>query len=307
MPLIVAAIRSPAYGRVAKRLVYTSLAFVAIYSIQPHKEARFIFYVVPPLTAAAALGASALTTIYPTKERDDSREVKKKLTSALITVSILATSVASAGMLLASSLNYPGGEALAALQEIIRTDGHSPINNDSSLVTIHADVLSCMTGVTLFGVAAGDNVPTRHNFVKDAEIVVAGSDEDDGKPSAWLMLDKTEDDSVLIDPNFWLRFDYLLMEDDKAAKGGQWETVAVVEGLSGLQILRPGLASEESEPVGIKRVGRGARINELRDWVRRMTGGWWAGPRMAPKIRIMKRVKDAAAVEGVTKKTMATA
>lgn len=307
IPLIVTALRSPAYGRIAKRLVYTSLGFVAVYSIQPHKEARFIFYVVPPLTAAAALGASILTTSHPTKARDDSRQTQKKLSSALIALSVLATSVASAGMLLASSLNYPGGEALAALQQIIRADGHSPINNDSSLVTVHADVLSCMTGVTLFGVAGGDNVPTRHNFVTDADIVVAGSDEDDGKPSAWLLLDKTEDDSVLADANFWLRFDYLLMEDEKAVKGGQWETVAVVEGLSGVQILRPGLAAPESEPAGVKRVGRGARVNELRDFMRQFTGGWWAGPRMAPKIRIMKRVKDAVVVEGAAKKSMATA
>lgn len=308
IPLVVVALRSPAYGRIAKRLVYTSLAFVAIYSIQPHKEARFIFYVVPPLTAAAALGASTLTTSHPTKVRDDGRETRKKLTSALIGLSILATSVASAGMLVASSLNYPGGDALAALHEIIRAEGHSPMSNDSSLVTIHADVLSCMTGVTLFGVAGGDNVPTRHNFMRDAEIVVAGGDGDDGRPSAWLMLDKTEDDSVLADPNFWPRFDYLLMEDDKVVKGGQWETVAVVEGLSGVQVLRPGARPEEDGSLaGVKRVGRGARVNEWRDWARQFTGGWWAGPRMAPRIRIMRRINDAVAIEGIKKQSMATA
>lgn len=307
IPLIVVALRSPAYSRIAKRLVYTSLAFVAIYSIQPHKEARFIFYVVPPLTAAAALGTSILTTSHSTKDKVRDRDAQKELTSALIALSVLATSVASAGMLLASSLNYPGGEALAALQELIRADGHSPTNSDSSLVTVHADVLSCMTGVTLFGVAGGDNVPTRHNFVTETDIVVAGSDEDDGQPSSWLMLDKTEDESVLADPNFWLRFDYLLMEDDKVVQGGQWETVAVVEGLSGVQILRPGREPEESEPVGAKRVGRGARVNQVRDLVRRFTGGWWAGPRMVPKIRIMRRVQDAVVVDGAPKKSMATA
>lgn len=307
IPLILVALRSPAYGRIAKRLVYTSLAFVTVYSIQPHKETRFIFYVIPPLTAAAALGAAVLTTSHPAKDKARDQETQKKLTSVLLALSILATSVASAGMLLASSLNYPGGEALAALQDLIRADGHSPGNNDSSLVTVHADVLSCMTGVTLFGVAGGDNVPTRHNFVTEADVVVAGSDEDDGQPSAWLMLDKTEDADVLADPNFWLRFDYLLMEDDKVVQGGQWETVAVVEGLSGVHILRPGRESEEAEPVGVPRVGRGARVHQVRDVVRRFTGGWWAGPRMAPKIRIMRRVQDAVVVDGAAKKSMATA
>ena len=50
----------PALRPAANRLVIPSLLFVAIYSLQPHKEARFIFYAVPPLTAASALGANLL-------------------------------------------------------------------------------------------------------------------------------------------------------------------------------------------------------------------------------------------------------
>lgn len=313
IPLIIIALRSPAYGRIARRLVNTSLLFVAFYSFQPHKEARFIFYVVPPFTAAAALGATILTTSHPTKGGNDSRAVTRRLSTLIILASVAATTLASAGMLLASSLNYPGGEALAALHEIVRADGHSPSSGSSSIVTVHADVLSCMTGVTLFGVAGGDNVPTRHKFVTDAEVVLARSvteedeeEEEDNRPSTWLILDKTEDDSLLVDRNFWLRFDYLLMEDEKVVKGGKWETVAVVEGLSGVQILRPGSTTEESDPIGVKRVGRGARLYDLRNWVRQLTGGWWVGPRMQPKIHIMKRVKDTTSEDSVVKKITAT-
>jgi len=42
----------------AMKLVGPTMAFVSIYSLQPHKELRFIIYVVPPLTAAAAVAAS---------------------------------------------------------------------------------------------------------------------------------------------------------------------------------------------------------------------------------------------------------
>lgn len=307
---IAVALWSPAYYRVAQRLVIPNLLFVAIYSLQPHKEARFIFYVVPPLTAAAALGATALTTSAPTKDKNssnDSRAFAKKLATLLLAGSILAFSLVSIAMLFASSLNYPGGEALAALHQVISTDQSTA---GSSFVTVHADVPSCMTGVTLFGVAGGDNVPTRHNFINDAEMVVAGtSDGSDSKPSAWLMLDKTEDDAVLADPNFWLRFDYLLMENEKAVKGGQWDTVAVVEGLSGLdyEVLRPGDEPSQREPAGVRRVGRGAQFTALRDWVRKFTLGWWVGPRLAPKSRIMKRIKDVPVADRVAKETVAIA
>jgi len=30
----------------------------------------------------------------------------------------------------------------------------------------------------------------------------------------------------------------------------------------------------------------------VRDAVRGVTGGWWIGPRMEPKVRILKRVKE---------------
>ncbi|PIG86465.1 hypothetical protein AARAC_006494, partial [Aspergillus arachidicola] len=46
----------------AAYLLIPSLTFIAIYSLQPHKEWRFIVYTIPPLTAASALGASYIWT-----------------------------------------------------------------------------------------------------------------------------------------------------------------------------------------------------------------------------------------------------
>lgn len=306
VPSILVALWSPAYHRLAQRLVIPNLLFVAIYSIQPHKEARFIFYVVPPLTAAAALGFASLTTSARPKAKTDGTPANNKpalpapLITLLLVASILASFAASAGMLLASTLNYPGGDALAALNTLIQTDQSL---HASSIVAVHADVLSCMTGVTRFGVAGSSNVPTRHHFAHDndnnADVVIAGHSDSSasGAPAAWLTMDKTEDAAMLADGSFWLRFDYLLMEDEKAVTGGQWDTVAVVEGLAGIEMLKPGAEPEVCELQGVQRVGRAAQVAALRDRMRKLTGGWWVGPKLRPNIRIMKRRGASAAMD----------
>lgn len=280
IPLIVTAAYSPAYYRIVQRLVIPNLLFTAIYSIQPHKEARFIFYVVPPLTAAAALGATVITNTR-------SRSLVKRAAFYGLLASVPLSLALSAVMLLVSSLNYPGGEALAALRDMVQQDQGTV---STSVVTVHADVLSCMTGVTLFGVAMGDQPPTRHHTNTDTAsggLVVNGWGNT--TPSVSLMLDKTEDSVSLADPNFWTRFDYLLVENTSAVKGGQWDTVAVVDGFSGLEFLRPG---QTTDVKAVKSVGRGALVTDFRDWARKYTGGRWAGPKMTPQIWILKRVKE---------------
>lgn len=291
---------SPAYGRIAQRLIIPNVLFVAIYSLQPHKEARFIFYVVPPLTAAAALGASTLVNQIPARMAADEtgRRAIRNIIFCIISGSVLVTCLSSAVMLVASSLNYPGGDALAALHSMIE---HDQSTVSTSVVTVHADVLSCMTGVTLFGVAEGNGLPQHHRLAADPGVVLGGQDN---RPSVSLVLDKTEDKNILSDPNFWTKFGYLLMEDTKAVKGGNWDTVAVVESFSGPEILRPGVPHVEEEPRGVRRVGMASHVDSLRRRITELTGGWWVGPRTAPKIRIMKRVKDTATSDKVTKEAI---
>lgn len=272
LPLVALALALPGTRRQARDLVLPSLAYVAVYSLQPHKEARFVFYAVPPLTAAAALAANFVF----------SRRAKSPayaLGSLVLVLSVLASAAASAAMLVVSSLNYPGGDALAQLYAL--TAAASPP------VTVHADVLTCMTGLTLFGLnrhglplALGGRLGGRHGAA----------------PHPVLLVDRTEDALELARPAFWRTMDYALVEDP-AQPLGNWRVLGVVHGYDGIEVLRPGADEPYAPAPGPRQphrpLGLAGRVAAVRRAVRRATGGWWIGPRMTPRIHVMKRVKDA--------------
>jgi len=267
----------PALSAAAKRLAIPSLLFVAIYSLQPHKEARFIFYVVPPLTAAASLAANQIWN-------RRSKSIPSSLLALALVSSVIASFATSTAMLLLSSLNYPGGEGLSYLRNIIQSDTSS-----SPVVSVHADVLACMTGVTLFGTAIGNALPNQ----RSAEPKFVEQQRGGRAAGVSLLLDKTENAATLAQGEFWTAFDYLLMEDASKATGGKWETVAVVLGYGGVEVSKgkAGNDSGNQEMDGFV-VGKGKLVRDLKRVVTRATGGWWVGPRMVPKIHIMKRRKE---------------
>jgi len=281
--LIPTALRKLGTSPIPKLLVVPSLLFVAIYSLQPHKETRFIFYVVPPLTAAAALGADWIFT-----RRNKTRLYR--LTSHLLVLSVLASFAASIGMSVISSLNYPGGDAMFYLRRRIHhpefyqpagyDHDHDPEPRD---VRVHADVLSCMTGVTLFETSRP--ISRLADFIHNCE-----------RGDHRIILDRTEDPITLLNPNFWLQFDYVLAEDPAKVKGGEWDEVAVAAGYAGIEFLRPGMEGggdiEKAENKKLL-VRRGWLVDVLKDNIRDLTGGWWIGPRMEPRIHILRRVKGA--------------
>ncbi|KXH61201.1 Alg9-like mannosyltransferase [Colletotrichum salicis] len=286
--LIPLALAQPGTARSAAGLVIPPSLFIAIYSLQPHKEARFIFYAIPPLTAAAALGANFIF----------SRRTKSALYalgSLLLILSILGSLAASTGMLLLSSLNYPGGDALRQLHALVAA---SPAS--SSVTTVHTDVLSCMTGVTLFTQNRVGLPKNPHSRALETSLQQdsssSSSSSSGASTDAILSFDKTEEKSSLADPGFWSRFDYVLAEDAASVKGGQWETVGVVQGYAGIEVLKPGsetsYAAGDEETGESKILGRGLVVKRVRDFVRGLTGGWWVGPRMEPRIRILRRAKD---------------
>ncbi|ROT35285.1 hypothetical protein SODALDRAFT_300643 [Sodiomyces alkalinus F11] len=323
--LIPFAATHPATAPTTRALLLPGLLFVSIYSLQPHKEARFIFYVVPSFTAAAAQGANLIFA------RRTKGLFPHGLLAAIVPLSILATFAAASAILLISALNYPGGEALAHLHAIVDSSSPTPLAaTDTATATTaataaatafaddnataatsfapgpaaHADVLACMTGVTLFAQNRAGLPLLGGRTINDED--VHPLHHHDGSSPLSLDLDKTENPTVLRDPAFWSRFDYLLMQDPSHVAGGAWDTVAVVEGYAGIEMLRPGRSDDASSPdlearaPGKKReggkqdqvVGRGRVVAEVKNRVRALTGGWWIGPRMEPRIYILERVRD---------------
>ncbi|KAI0873027.1 Alg9-like mannosyltransferase family-domain-containing protein [Hypoxylon argillaceum] len=282
--LIPFALWNPGTASQARALVVPSLLFVAVYSLQPHKEARFIFYVAPPLTAAAALGANYVFA----------RRTKSLLLTAAslaISASILASLAISAALLIVSSLNYPGGEALAALKGAVASSASSS-ELDIQAASVHTDVLACMTGVTLFGQNAHrpDDAPLTYPAPHGGGVVT-------------FAFDKTEDEATLRNPRFWARFDYVLAEDPGKPRGS-WEVVGVVEGFAGVEVLRPGAGEGgdggEGGEGGHRVLGRGAVVRRVREWVRARTGGWWVGPRMEPRVYVLRRMREGEVRKAVT-------
>ncbi|OGE55200.1 hypothetical protein PENARI_c004G01455 [Penicillium arizonense] len=218
------ALRQPATRSPALALLIPSLAFVALYSFMPHKEWRFIVYVIPSLTAAAALGAAYLWT-------HRRRSFFMCWAVRVLALSVLLTGFLSNFVLLpVSAVNYPGGRALDALHSY---HGKSDLKMENGLgpgrtVNVYLGNLACQTGVTRF---------------------VQLPDE-----SGWVY-DKTEDEVVKSTSGFWDRFDYVLVEASsevgymdsdemrfrEVLPSSSWEMVYVADSFAGVSVLRPGV------------------------------------------------------------------
>ena len=260
--LIPIAIGHPATQSRCFALLLPSLAFVLTYSFLPHKEWRFIIYIIPSLTAVASVGASFIWT-------RRSRGLIYRLLAAILLLSTLASFAASAGLSMISSLNYPGGEAVLRLQRLTA--------DSQASVRVHADNLVCQTGLT--------------RFLEDRTNTTAP-----GTPR-WSF-DKTDVPAKLLDPAFWTQFDYVIAEQPERTIG-KFEVVDVVRGYAGIQLKRPGQMLDDR---GVEERFVGGRMVQLEKWeerwfevgkwARKYTGGWWPVVRMDPKLRILKRQRS---------------
>lgn len=269
------ALRQPATRQPAIPLLVPSLAFVALYSIIPHKEWRFIIYVIPSLTTAASLGAGYLWT-------HRSRSLFARIASHLLVLSTLATFLFSNLVLLpASAANYPGAHALNALH---RYHNQAAPGDDSQPhgASVYLGNLACQTGVTRF-------------LQQPAEL-------------GW-QYDKTEDEATKSLGIFWDQFDYILVEasadpeyrdSDEAQLGdalpnSRWETVETVDGFAGISVLRPGSPADgAAERKLLSMIGGQCTVDlygQVRDAVRKvLLRGWWVELQMRPKLKVLKRV-----------------
>ncbi|KAF1836684.1 hypothetical protein BDW02DRAFT_637714 [Decorospora gaudefroyi] len=256
-------------------LLIPLLGFVALYSFLPHKEWRFVLYVIPGLTGVAASGASWIWT-------RKSKSVAYAILSLALAGSVVLSFVASTAILGISSLNYPGGEALYALHNGIKHPSGQHFN-------VYFDNLACQTGVTRF----------LENH-KGPQTVLDVLEAQDTLQSRTWTYDKTEDPSALLDPMFWTKFDYVLAERPEKVIGS-WAVVHVVYGFGGVKFLKPG--EESGSPVEPLYVETSKAVTKD-DWTTRVAATWrrlegllrdsllrgyWAEVRMEPKIRILKK------------------
>lgn len=121
-------------NRRLRTLFFCSFLFVSLYSFLPHKELRFVIYVIPVFNI---VGAGACDIIW--KNRG------KSFVSSLLSVGILfhlvLNGVISTGFVFVSRQNYPGGTALMELHQM-----ESPL----APVNVHIDVHSAQTGISRF-------------------------------------------------------------------------------------------------------------------------------------------------------------
>ncbi|KAG5439216.1 hypothetical protein PCANB_001515 [Pneumocystis canis] len=153
------------YTKDTINLLIPSITFVLIYSLIPHKEWRFIIYIIPSLTLVNAIGATWICR----------RRHKSQIFMIMFFILIIATIItffASIAISLVSSLNYPGGYALKILHDFNLLEGER----------IHLDVYTRMTGATLFSQNNGKIIYDRteneaklndYNFLKTIDWAIS--------------------------------------------------------------------------------------------------------------------------------------
>ncbi|KAI5366694.1 putative GPI mannosyltransferase [Septoria linicola] len=122
-------------SHISRDILMPQVAFIALYSLLPHKEWRFIIYTIPAFTAVAAGGAGWIWT-------RKAKSTLYKIYSLLLVASTLASFAISFGILYISSLNYPGGQALWLLHKL-EPEYRVPVK-------VYLDNLACQTGVTRY-------------------------------------------------------------------------------------------------------------------------------------------------------------
>lgn len=267
------AVTSVAIRKQSLDLLVPLLAFVGLYSLLPHKEWRFIIYVIPGLTGVAAAGASWIWT-------RRAKSLVYATLSLILAVSVILSFAASTTILALSSLNYPGGAALDILH-------HELDHPNKPHLKVHFDNLACQTGVTRF-------LESHHNAQTVLDVLEA---QDTLSKRTWSY-DKTEDPVAHLDPMFWAKFDYVLAEQPERIIGS-WAIAHVVYGFGGVRVLKPG---EESGAPVESVYGGTAKAKVSQGWTDNVAGGWkalegllrervlrgyWVEVRMQPRIRIL--------------------
>lgn len=214
-------VKDPSGKRGHLRLLgLTAILYVAIYSLQPHKEWRFIIYTVPIFTLLAAVGATSIW-----EKRNTNRIYM--VGSVLIILTTFFTFVLSCFMGSISSFNYPGGFALEAfhdLPEVAKHTFHFGERGQAYVdpIMVHVDVPACMTGSIRFG------------------------ESEDFTQSGAIIYDKTEDQESLED--LWDGFDYVITAETRSDMDLA-DTVTALTRVDGIEALRT-VSAAAKDPLG---------------------------------------------------------
>jgi alpha-1,6-mannosyltransferase len=210
---------SPKKTKALSILFGASVIFVSIYSFHAHKEWRFVIYVVPVISLIAANAVALLMTA------GWSTKMIRVVALMLIGSSVLVGFAGEAIKSLVSSYNYSGGVALAHFHEYIHEHYGLPpvLPTTKRALTVHLDVLTCMTGASKFG------------QLYDNAVIPSTTTN-----SNYIIYDKTEDTHRLSQE--WINFDYVITGVDltkaklPCVRGHNWELVKAVDGLAGFDI-----------------------------------------------------------------------
>ncbi|KAJ9615708.1 alpha-1,6- mannosyltransferase [Cladophialophora chaetospira] len=304
----------PGIGTSSIDLVAPSLGYTVLYSFLAHKETRFLFPILPPLTAAVARAADY---IY---QRRDRYILCRLVTIWLILSTIITTILSHAVLPILSAQTYPGAHALSSLHTLSLNYPPQPT------IRVHLTNLALQTGVTRF---LSTPTSTNSNFSlkgHDRPTLYLPGSRDGTVPALstktrtkWLY-DKSDNETDFLTPTFWAQFDYVVVEDPGRVIGA-WDIVDKIAALGSPRALRPDvgrgllvLGGKEArrEDDGLGRLAE-AMYGEwakkaygiVHDIVREGYGldrflgkrvslsfGWWVHAGLETKLYILKRAQS---------------
>lgn len=258
--------------------------FIAVYSLLPHKEWRFIIYITPSLTAIAAAGAAWIWT-------RRSKVVMYRILAPILALSVVVSLASSLVLLGISAQNYPGADSLVRLHEMVETRQLTISPRTSGEINIYLDNLACQTGVTRF-------LQRHNNQYRDER----ANSSVTVQPRPIWRYEKTTDKTRLLNPLFWEDFDYVIAEDPGRVIGS-WQIAVTIRGYAGLSLrdlpdtaLSDAGGSRAGAPIlGSRSLAQALRRSQDRygEWSgtvqQRFTRGYWPRVKLEDKLFILAR------------------
>jgi len=147
----------------ARALVAIPTLFIAVYSMLPHKELRFVLYAIPPLNVAAGAALAKLYRALPSPSSELPTLRTLGLVGRLAILAALAVAVAASTAFAAAAYhNYPGAAALAHVHKLGESRGGAAARRKP--MAVHIGVDAAMSGVSRF---LERPAPWRYSKVED--------------------------------------------------------------------------------------------------------------------------------------------